>query len=202
LKRLEICTSRPPTHSRSTSSSRKLGTPTPEKQNAENSVKRRTKRPMHGGMPQRLTSEAILIVRTPRLSVGYDVAETDPTVAIQALSQTIIHLTKSGRFRQAADREKEIGQIYLQETHDLRKACESYERAAEWYAQEDAAACVYSFNRSTRKFSSQSPYTERQTLAIRMLLTYVLSSRNTKPPSPSTSRLPTTHSHPISPSTA
>jgi alpha-soluble NSF attachment protein len=61
-------------------------------------------------------------------------------VAIQALSQTIIHLTKGGRFRQAADREKEIGQIYLQETNDLRKACDSFERAGEWYSQEDANA--------------------------------------------------------------
>lgn len=63
-----------------------------------------------------------------------------PDLAIQALSQTITHLTKAGRFRQAADREKEIGQIYLQELNDLRKACESYERAGEWYAQEDAQA--------------------------------------------------------------
>lgn len=61
-------------------------------------------------------------------------------MAIQALSQTITHLTKGGRFRQAADREKEIGQIYLQELNDLRKACESYERAGEWYSQEDAQA--------------------------------------------------------------
>jgi len=66
--------------------------------------------------------------------------KTHPDLAIQALSQTIVHLTKSGRFRQAADREKEIGQIYLQEQHDLTKACESFERAAEWYAQEDASA--------------------------------------------------------------
>ena len=65
---------------------------------------------------------------------------------MQALSQTITHLTKAGRFRQAADREKEIGQIYLQELNDLRKACESFERAAEWYSQEDAHA--YAFNAS------------------------------------------------------
>lgn len=63
-----------------------------------------------------------------------------PDLAIQALSQTIVSLTQTGRFRQAADREKEIGQIYLQENNDLHKACESYERAAEWYAQEDAQA--------------------------------------------------------------
>ncbi|KAI0048373.1 vesicular-fusion protein SEC17 [Auriscalpium vulgare] len=63
-----------------------------------------------------------------------------PDLAIQALSQTIVHYTKSGRFRQAADREKEIAQIYLQEQNDLRRACESYERAGDWYAQEDATA--------------------------------------------------------------
>jgi alpha-soluble NSF attachment protein len=69
-----------------------------------------------------------------------------PSVAIQALSQTIVHLTQAGRFRQAADREKEIAQIYLQEQNDLRHACESFERAGDWYAQEDAAAYVAFFN--------------------------------------------------------
>ncbi|KAJ4484755.1 vesicular-fusion protein SEC17 [Lentinula edodes] len=63
-----------------------------------------------------------------------------PNLAIQALTHTIIHLTKSGRFRQAADREKEIGQIHIQESQDIRKACESFERAGDWYAQEDATA--------------------------------------------------------------
>ncbi len=61
-------------------------------------------------------------------------------VAVQALSQTVTHLTQAGRFRQAADREKEIAQIYLQEQNDLRRACESFERAGEWYIQEDAIA--------------------------------------------------------------
>jgi len=63
-----------------------------------------------------------------------------PDLAIQALTQTIVHLTSAGRFRQAADREKEIAQIHLQEANDLRKACESFERAGDWYSQEDAAA--------------------------------------------------------------
>lgn len=63
-------------------------------------------------------------------------------VAIEALKQTVTYLTKSGRFRQAADREKEIAQIYIQEYNDLFKACDSYERAAEWYSQEDAHAYV------------------------------------------------------------
>lgn len=59
---------------------------------------------------------------------------------------TVNQLTQAGRFRQAADREKEIGQIHLQENNDLRKACESYVRAGDWYAQEDATAFVrYTF---------------------------------------------------------
>ena len=64
-------------------------------------------------------------------------------MAITALSHTVTFLTKSGRFRQAADREKEIAQIYIQEKQDLAKGCESYERAGEWYAQEDATAYVF-----------------------------------------------------------
>ena len=66
-------------------------------------------------------------------------------VAVQALTHTITHLTKSGRFRQAADREKDIAQIYLQDINDLSKACESFERAGEWYSQEDATAYVGMF---------------------------------------------------------
>ena len=94
---------------------------------------------MHGGMlPKRINVDS----RTVGLSSRAHRAVTDiqVAVAISALTQTITHLTKAGRFRQAADREKEIGQIYLQETNDLQKACESFERAGEWYAQEDATA--------------------------------------------------------------
>ncbi|TFK20145.1 vesicular-fusion protein SEC17 [Coprinopsis marcescibilis] len=63
-----------------------------------------------------------------------------PELAIQALQQTISHLAAGGRFRQAADREKEIAQIYLQETSDLSRACDSFLRAGDWYAEEDATA--------------------------------------------------------------
>ena len=63
-------------------------------------------------------------------------------VAITALSNTVTYLTKAGRFRQAADREKEIAQLYIQEKQDPGKGCESYVRAGEWYAQEDATAYV------------------------------------------------------------
>jgi len=63
-----------------------------------------------------------------------------PDLAIHALGQTIKHQTKAGRFRQAADREKEIAQIFLHERRDMRMACQSFIRAGEWYAHEDATA--------------------------------------------------------------
>jgi len=66
--------------------------------------------------------------------------KANPDKAIQALSATISLLTSLGRFRQAADREKEIGQIYLQESQDLSRATDSFVRAGEWYEQEDAKA--------------------------------------------------------------
>ncbi|KAF7308289.1 DUF2235 domain-containing protein [Mycena chlorophos] len=55
----------------------------------------------------------------------------------------ITHLTYSGRFRQAAEREKDVAQVHLRENNDLRKACESYERGADWYAQEDAVVMAH-----------------------------------------------------------
>ncbi|KAG8966501.1 vesicular-fusion protein S17 [Tulasnella sp. 425] len=63
---------------------------------------------------------------------------------LRPLGQTVDLLQKLGRFRQAADREKEIGQIYLQENHDVGKAAEAYLRAADWYSQEDAKATASS----------------------------------------------------------
>ena len=88
-------------------------------------------------------------------------------VAITALSHTVTFLTQAGRFRQAADREKEIAQIHIQEKQDLAKGCESYERAGEWYAQEDANAYVSIGAIICR--CSHPPSIGRQTLASRML---------------------------------
>jgi hypothetical protein len=109
------------------------------KQNAERIVKRPMKLPMHGGTLPKPTREVTLTVSQPGIDCDCR-SSMCALVAIQALGMTIAQLTKSGRFRQAADREKEIGQIWLQENNDLRKACESYERAGDWYAQEDATA--------------------------------------------------------------
>ena len=134
-----ISFNKPQMRSSSRSYSKRQATHSPGKQNAESAAANTTKLLMPGGMLPRLIRRGSQIVRS---AVSIQVRPLTPTglVAIQALSHTIIHLTKGGRFRQAADREKEIGQIYLQETHDLRKACDSFERAGEWYSQEDANA--------------------------------------------------------------
>lgn len=95
---------------------------------------------MHGGMQRRRINLVSLIVSFTCLCCRAGEADYHRAVAITALTQTITHLTKSGRFRQAADREKDIGQLYLHEIHDKQKACQSFEHAADWYAQEDAKA--------------------------------------------------------------
>jgi alpha-soluble NSF attachment protein len=60
--------------------------------------------------------------------------------AVSALHQAIKLLVDAGNFRQAADREKEIAQIYAQDGLDIAKARDSYVHAGEWYKQEDANA--------------------------------------------------------------
>lgn len=57
-----------------------------------------------------------------------------------ALSQTIELYKQKGRFRQAADREKEAAQILVQEGGDPQSALEAYERAGDLYISEDATA--------------------------------------------------------------
>lgn len=111
-----------------------------KRRNVENEVTRPMMLRMLGGTRPRVTSRATQIVRISRLQFLTILVSSSIAVAVQALGQTIVHLTKSGRFRQAADREKEIAQIYLKEANDVAKACESFERAGEWYAQEDAQA--------------------------------------------------------------
>lgn len=124
---------------RLTSCSEKPEMRTRERRNAGRSVMKRTRPQTPGGMQLRLTREETLIVSEQCWAYEMVPSSSLP-VAIQALAHTITHLTQGGRFRQAADREKEIGQIYLQELNDLHKACESFERAGEWYSQEDATA--------------------------------------------------------------
>lgn len=63
-----------------------------------------------------------------------------PTVAVAALQRTIQLYKEKGKFRQAADREKEIAVILAQEGGDLQGALEAYEQAGDLYSSEDAQA--------------------------------------------------------------
>lgn len=66
--------------------------------------------------------------------------KTDPMAAVNALHKTIKLVTEAGNFRQAADREKDIAQIFAQDGLDIGRARDSYQRAGDWYKQEDANA--------------------------------------------------------------
>jgi len=62
------------------------------------------------------------------------------SVAVASLQRTIQLYKEKGRFRQAADREKEIATILQQEGGDLQGALDAFESAGDMYAGEDAAA--------------------------------------------------------------
>lgn len=65
---------------------------------------------------------------------------SDNLAAVNALHKTIKLVVEGGNFRQAADREKDIAQIYAEGGYDIRQARDSYIRAGDWYKQEDANA--------------------------------------------------------------
>lgn len=70
--------------------------------------------------------------------------KSNPELAVAALQKTIELYQQKGKFRQAADREKEIAGILQQEGGDLQGALEAYERAGDLYSSEDAQATANS----------------------------------------------------------
>lgn len=63
-----------------------------------------------------------------------------PELAVVALTRAREILIERGRFRQAADREKAVAELYKNDAADPEKALEAYEQAAAWYLQEGANA--------------------------------------------------------------
>lgn len=61
-------------------------------------------------------------------------------MAVVALTECREILIGRGRFRQAADREKNIAELYKNDAGDPEKALASFEQAAGWYMQEGAQA--------------------------------------------------------------
>ncbi|BGO93341.1 hypothetical protein NBRC10512_000076 [Rhodotorula toruloides] len=66
--------------------------------------------------------------------------KSHPELAVAALQRTIQLYKEKGRFRQAADRHKEIAAILQQEGGDMAGALEAYEAAGNIYSNEDATA--------------------------------------------------------------
>ncbi|KAF7308287.1 DUF2235 domain-containing protein [Mycena chlorophos] len=103
-----------------------------------------------------------------------------PQLAVQAFSRMITHLTYSGRFRQAAEREKDVAQVHLRENNDLRKACESYERAADWYAQEDAVVMAHACYKDAADLHADLEEYPQAIVGYEKVAEYSLSSNLTK----------------------
>lgn len=61
-------------------------------------------------------------------------------VAVASLQKTIQLYKEKGRFRQAADREKEVATILMSEGGDLNGSLEAFESAGDLYSSEDASA--------------------------------------------------------------
>ncbi|KAK4048463.1 vesicular-fusion protein S17 [Microbotryomycetes sp. JL221] len=70
--------------------------------------------------------------------------KSNPELAVAALQKTIQLYQQRGKFRQAADREKEIATVLQQEGGDLQSSLEAFERAGELYSSEDAQATANS----------------------------------------------------------
>jgi len=51
-------------------------------------------------------------------------------------------LVQRGRFRQAADRQKSMAELYREDPNRLDQGLAAYDRAATWYLQEGATAYV------------------------------------------------------------
>lgn len=95
---------------------------------------------VHGGTRPKHTSKAIPIVSC-YLNLRFIIVNLlSSIVAVDALAHTITHFCATGKFRQAADREKDIALIQVKELNNPKQACESYDRAADWYEQEDATS--------------------------------------------------------------
>jgi len=106
--------------------------------------------------------------------------KTHPELAVAALKRTISLLVEKGRFRQAADREKEIGQIYQQDGADLQMALESFEQAGEWYSTEDATATANACFRDVADIAAQLDQFDKAIERFEQVATTSLSSPLTR----------------------
>lgn len=66
--------------------------------------------------------------------------KSDPEDAARVLSSAIQHYVLRGNLRRAATQEQYLAELYEMELGDMKKALESYEKAAEWFEGDNAEA--------------------------------------------------------------
>ncbi|WFD00162.1 vesicular-fusion protein S17 [Malassezia yamatoensis] len=80
---------------------------------------------------------------------------TDPSQAVMAMDRSASLLVDRGRFRQAADRKKNMAELYKEDPNRLDQGLQAYEQAANWYMQEGASATASACNRDAAVIAIQ-----------------------------------------------
>ena len=80
---------------------------------------------------------------------------TDPHQAVMAMDRSARLLVERGRFRQAADRKKNMAELYREDPNRLDQGLVAYEQAATWYTQEGASATASACNREAAALAIQ-----------------------------------------------
>ncbi|WFD34889.1 vesicular-fusion protein S17 [Malassezia cuniculi] len=80
---------------------------------------------------------------------------SNPGQAAIAVGRCSDILVERGRFRQAADRQKNLAEIYREDHNTLDKAFQAYEQASQWYTQEGASATASACMREAAQIAIQ-----------------------------------------------
>eukprot|EP00124_Ichthyophonus_hoferi_P003327 Ihof_evm2s283 gene=Ihof_evmTU2s283 len=88
-----------------------------------------------------------------------------PDGAIVALSYAVECYTDMGKFTMAAKQEMMIAELYESEIVDLKKACEAYSQAADWFSGEDQTS---SANKALLKVAMYSAQLEDYDKAVQI----------------------------------
>ena len=75
--------------------------------------------------------------------------------AVMALGRCSDLLVERGRFRQAADRQKNMAELYREDPNHFDQGLEAYDRAANWYLQEGATATASACQREAAQLAIQ-----------------------------------------------
>ncbi|BGP18114.1 hypothetical protein JCM10213_004217 [Rhodosporidiobolus nylandii] len=106
--------------------------------------------------------------------------KSHPELAVAALQKTIQLYKEKGRFRQAADRHKEIAAILSAEGGDLAGAADAYEMAGDIYAQEDATASANACYKDSAELAAQLGQYPRAVALFERVASQSLSSALTR----------------------